>query len=81
MLPFAGRWCHRHSIGTLATRNVASNEVKTSFHNMDTVEGLAEGVFYNVDNIPTTLVGKNGKEIKRWEQEVPSSGDVEALIK
>jgi len=48
---------------------------------MDTVEGLAEGVFYNVDNIPTTLVGKNGKEIKRWEQEVPSSGDVEALIK
>jgi len=61
-------------LALLAARNVASNEVKMSFYNMDTVEGLAEGAFYNVDNIPTTLVGKNGKEIKRWEQEVPSSG-------
>ena len=52
-----------------------------SFHNMDTVEGLAEGAFYNVDNIPPILVEKNGKEIKRWEPEVPSSGDIEALIK
>ena len=58
-----------------------SNQVKMSFYDMDTVEGLAEGAFYDVDNIPTTLVEKAGKEIKRWELEVPPSVDIEALIK
>ncbi len=58
-----------------------SDQVKMSFYNMDTVEGLAEGAFYNVDNIPTTLVEKDGKEIKRWELEVPPSGEIEVLIK
>ena len=58
-----------------------SNQVKMSFYDMDTVEGLAEGAFYDVDNVPTTIVEKDGKEIKRWELEVPSSKEMEVLVK
>ncbi|MDO9465508.1 MAG: thioredoxin family protein [bacterium] len=58
-----------------------SNRVKMSFYDMDTVEGLAEGAFYNVDSIPTTVVENDGKEIKRWELEVPPSKEVEVLVK
>ena len=58
-----------------------SNQVKMSFYDMDTVEGLAEGAFYDVDNVPTTIVEKDGKEIKRWELEVPPSKEMEALVK
>ena len=58
-----------------------SNQVKMYFYDMDTVEGLAEGAFYDVGNIPTTLVEKDGKEIKRWELVVPPSKEVEVLVK
>jgi len=58
-----------------------SNKIKMVFYDMDTVEGLAEGAFYDVDNVPTTLVEKDGKEIKRWELEVPSSEEMKELVK
>ena len=58
-----------------------SNQVKMSFYDMDTVDGLAEGAFYDVDNIPTTVVEKDGKEIKRWELEVPPSKEIGVLVK
>jgi len=51
------------------------DKVRIDFYDMDTVDGLAEGAFYNVGAIPTTIL-ENGKgETARWTGEVPKSED------
>lgn len=39
---------------------------------LDTAEGLVEGSLRNALEVPTTILEWHGKELVRWEQEVPS---------
>jgi thiol-disulfide isomerase/thioredoxin len=50
-----------------------SGKAKIIFYDLDTVEGLAEGSYYNVSEIPTTILEKESREITRWIKEVPLS--------
>ncbi len=43
------------------------------FFDMDTIEGMAEGAFNNVLNIPSTILEKDDRQIARWDGEVPKS--------
>ena len=52
--------------------NIA-DKIKVNFYDMDLVEGLAEGAFYDVGKVPTTVLEKEGKEKARWAGEVPKS--------
>jgi len=47
--------------------------VELLFYDMDTVDGMAEGAYYNVLNIPTTIFEKDGSQLVRWDGEVPKS--------
>lgn len=59
---FFGRW------------NIDESKVKLSFFDMETtVDGLAEGAFYEVSKIPATVIEKNGSILKRWDGVVPLS--------
>lgn len=59
---FFGRW------------NINESKVALTFFDMESVEGLAEGAFYSVTKIPTTLIRKKSGEIlKRWDGAVPLS--------
>jgi glutaredoxin len=61
---FFGRW------------NIDESKVKLSFFDMETtVEGLAEGAFYEVSKIPATVIEQNGSILKRWDGVVPLSED------
>ncbi len=54
-----------------------SNIVSLDFLDMDTVEGMAEGAYYDVLKIPTTVIeNDDGLTIGRWEGEVPNSEEV-----
>jgi len=56
--------------------------VDMTFVNMDTVEGMAEGAFQDVSEVPTTIISCDGKTWGRWEGAVPPSEEVkEALSK
>ncbi|KAF0135036.1 MAG: hypothetical protein FD145_174 [Candidatus Saganbacteria bacterium] len=44
-----------------------------SFFDMETVDGLAEGAFYSVSKIPSTIIEKNGELLARWDGQVPLS--------
>ncbi len=40
---------------------------------MDTVDGMAEGAFYEVSDIPTVIIFENEQEIVRWSKKLPVS--------
>ena len=47
------------------------NKVDVSFHDMETVDGMAEGAYHDVLQIPTTIIEKNETMVERWDGEVP----------
>ena len=47
--------------------------VELLFYDMDTVDGMAEGAYHNVLNIPTTIFENDGSQLMRWDGEVPKS--------
>lgn len=49
------------------------DSVELEFHDMDTIEGFAEGAYHDVLKIPTTLIEKEEKQLARWEGEVPNT--------
>ncbi|MBU0672391.1 MAG: thioredoxin family protein [Candidatus Margulisbacteria bacterium] len=58
---FLGRW------------NIDANKVKLSFFDMETVDGLAEGAFYEVIKIPATVIEAQSDVLARWDGKVPLS--------
>jgi len=57
-----------------------SDKVKVSFYDMDTVDGLAEGAFYGVGEVPTSILEKDGREEVRWTGAVPKSEDFKKYL-
>ena len=51
-----------------------------AFFDMETVDGRAEGAFYDVHAIPTTIIRQNGRDVARWEGEVPDSAELKGLF-
>lgn len=58
---FFGRW------------NIGDACVKLSFFDMETVDGLAEGAFYEVTKIPSTVIERDSSVLRRWDGVVPLS--------
>lgn len=52
------------------------NNISLDFFDTDTVEGMAEGAYYDVLKIPTTVIENDEITIGRWEGDVPNSEDV-----
>lgn len=57
-----------------------SDKVEMAFVDMETVEGLAEGAFRDVSDVPTTIISDNGSTLARWDREVPPSEDVRKVL-
>lgn len=55
-------------------------KVEMIFHDMDTVDGRAEGAFHDVEDIPTTIVERGGEAVARWNKAVPNSDRIRAAI-
>jgi len=56
------------------------DQVKLRFHDLTTVEGLAEGAYYNATDIPTTLVLAGGQAVARWEVTIPPSEELRQAL-
>lgn len=52
------------------------NNITLDFLDMDTVEGMAEGAYYDILKVPTTVFERDDLTIARWEGEIPDSEDV-----
>lgn len=49
------------------------SEAPLQFYDMETVDGLAEGAFYSVVKIPSTIIEKGSEVLARWDGNVPLS--------
>ena len=56
------------------------HKVEMVFHDMDTVDGRAEGAFYDVESIPVTVSERSGRSVGRWDGEVPNSKAMRMLL-
>jgi glutaredoxin len=45
------------------------------FVDLDTVDGLAEGAWRDVYDVPTVILETSGREVARWVKQVPVSRD------
>ena len=54
--------------------------VELVFHDMETIDGRAEGAFYDVTQIPVTVIEKSGQEKARWDGQVPNSEAVRLAL-
>jgi thioredoxin-like negative regulator of GroEL len=57
-----------------------ARKVELVFHDMETVDGRAEGAFHDVDQIPATIVETNGRSVARWDGQVPNSKAVRLVL-
>lgn len=55
-------------------------QVEIIYCDMDTVDGMAEGAYYDIWDIPGVIVEKNGKLIKKWMGEIPLSKDLKEAL-
>lgn len=51
------------------------------YFDIDNVDGLAEGAFYEVGDIPTVLVVDGDKELARWARIPPMSAEFLPYLK
>ena len=57
-----------------------AEKVPLDFFDMETVDGLAEGAFRDVTEIPTTIVSDEGSPLARWDGGIPPSEDLKKAL-
>ena len=55
-------------------------QVAVKFVDMETVDGRAEGAFYDVAKVPTILVLDGGAETARWDTEIRDSNELRRAL-
>lgn len=55
------------------TRKWKRDDVAIEYVDMDTPDGLAEGAYRDVYDIPTVILEREGNEVVRWVKTVPVS--------
>lgn len=48
-------------------------DAKIEYYDMETIDGLTEGAFYEVSDIPTVIVLDEKDELARWVKQPPIS--------
>ena len=57
------------------------HQIQFTFHDLETLDGRAEGAFYDVNQIPLTVVESEGRPLARWDGVVPNSDALRKAIK
>jgi hypothetical protein len=52
-----------------------SDATTVDYIDMETPDGLAEGAYRDVYDIPTVIITRGDREVARWVKEVPQSRD------
>ena len=58
-----------------------ADKVQVVYHDMESVDGRAEGCFYDVMDVPTTIVfDEGGDELNRWVKGVPAVEELKSAL-
>ncbi len=50
-----------------------TDRVELRFHDVDTLDGLTEGAYFDATDVPATLVLAQGNLVARWDASIPPS--------
>ncbi len=71
----------REKLALLIGKADGQDRALVAYHDLETVEGMAEGAFNDVTEIPTTILRTDaGEPMARWEGKLPPSAEVKALL-
>ena len=56
-------------------------DAQITYHDMDTVEGLTEGAYHEVSDIPTVIIFNDKAELVRWVKKPPISEEFLPYLK
>ncbi len=56
------------------------DKISLRYYDMESVDGMAEGAFNDVMDIPTIIITKQKNRIARWDGNVPETGEIEAAL-
>ena len=60
------------------SKYAGEGSVAVSFFDLDSMDGMAEGMFRDVHEVPTTIIQDGGEDVIRWEGEIPDSEELKA---
>jgi len=66
----------KHKVQHFIERLGLQCSVNMTFFDVDTVDGMAEGAFWDVFDVPTTIIKDGGRDVVRWDGVVPDSMDL-----
>jgi len=66
----------KHKVAHFITKLGLGGKVEMQFFDMETVEGLTEGAFRDVFDVPTTIIQNEGQDLARWEGTIPPTADI-----
>ncbi|MGB7054185.1 MAG: glutaredoxin family protein [bacterium] len=61
----------REKLAYFKEKNDFAAQIK--YYDMDTVDGLTEGAYHEVEDIPTVIIFDDKKELIRWVKKPPVS--------
>ena len=70
----------KNKVGHYISKWGLDGEVPIEFKDMDSLDGLSEGAYRDVWEIPTTIVEHSDSEVARWDGEVPQSESLHASL-
>ncbi|MFW6161955.1 MAG: hypothetical protein ACODAJ_04250 [Planctomycetota bacterium] len=70
----------KHKLEHFIAKFGASERVQLTFYDMDTEEGMTEGAFRDVFDVPTTIVCRDGQALARWAGQIPPSADIKGFL-
>ena len=70
----------KHKLEHFINKLGVAERVEFRFHDMDTVDGLTEGAFRDVFDIPTTIVQRDGQDLVRWAGMIPPTAGIKQQL-
>lgn len=70
----------KNRLNSLLSERTLTDKVSLRYFDMETVDGMAEGAFNDVLNIPTIIIKSKNKKIARWDGNVPETSEVESYL-
>ena len=70
----------KNKLSHFLTRWGITDKVSLKFFDMSTMDGMAEGAYHDVLNIPTVIIHRDDEAVARWDGEVPQSKEVRAHL-
>jgi len=71
----------KNKISHIVQKLGLDGQVQVTHYDMDSEEGIAEGAFRDVLDIPTTIIEKDEEGLARWTGVVPDSKELQDALR